>query len=184
MGVSRQKASAKIRYDDTAMSSGRALSPILARLVGAFSTVYANQTFVAANQSIPGMTLGIFRFSGSHGVKGTFLPNVGGRVRGEISFEGTYTLFRETGTGVRRGIITILLPGLPTPTPPAVPELFPSRIAYIMRTDDELDWVVLGSDDMERVVVAGGKMLRIDTIPFDLPGDDPTVGPGDLDPDP
>jgi len=137
--------------------------PLARLLAGPWSTIYSNHTYFAAGQPPhPGKTLGIFRFDEMKLVKGTLLPNVLGKAS-QIHFEGFYSVIREAATGLVRGSIQIMLPNVPAPPPANEPPRLLAVLDYVLRDRDEMDWVLVGSADPERVVVAGGKMFRINT---------------------
>lgn len=135
-------------------------------LGGAWVTTYSNFV-LGGSQPAPGITLGVFLFDFVNGVTGTLRPNVTGRVNNVISFDGTYSMVRDHAHDMLTGIISINLPvGGSTAKSK-------NDIHYVMKTADELHWVLLGSSDPNRNVVAGGTMSRVQHIWFDpgLPGD-------------
>lgn len=167
-----------------AKATGRQAHSPISPLAGAWSTIYSNQLHREQMQIpniLPAKTLGIFHFNPVNAVRGELRPNLLGRVSSVITFDGTYTLFRDKAFGLLEGFIDINLPG-PTGT------ISKNRLFIVLRTKDEIDWVLTGSDDPARVVVAGGKMFRIKDVPFDPPGDSgPALDPSDLEdlkPDP
>lgn len=143
-----------------------ALSPV-SFLAGSWSTLYSNHLHRAQFEVpniLPGKTLGIFHFDAVDGVTGELRPNVAGGVATVISFGGTYNLFRDAASGLLQGIIAFNLPSLSGGSPST------NQIFFVVRTADELDWVLMGSDDPARKVVAGGKLLRIQPVYFNPPG--------------
>jgi hypothetical protein len=135
-------------------------------LAGAWSTLYSSHLHreqMEIPNILPGKTLGIFFFNAVNKVRGELRPNVAGRVTSVISFDGTYTLFRDQAFGLLEGLIDFPLPS------PSGGKPSKNRIFFLVRTADELDWVLLGSDDPARRVVAGGKLFRIQPIFYDPP---------------
>jgi len=152
------------RPDDKAGNTrGLALPSKPPFLTGAWSTIYSNYSHPTdpAAPIQPGITLGIFRFDAANGVSGELRPNLRGRVNSVIQFDGKFNIFRDEPSGLLQGVIEINLTGAGGTSK--------NPIFYVVRDSDELDWVLLGSDDPARRVVAGGKLFRIKPVPFKPP---------------
>jgi hypothetical protein len=146
-------------------AASEALGPV-SFLAGSWSTIYSNHLHRAqfdVPNILPGKTLGIFHFDAVDGVTGELRPNVVGSVT-VVPFGGTYNLFRDAASGLLQGVIAFNLPSLSGGSPST------NQIFFVVRTADELDWVLLSSDDPARKVVAGGKLLRIQPVYFNPPG--------------